>query len=204
MVTYLGVGAIKSEVMKLSCCVMFVALAGIHPESASALGDAADAPDAVGDTIRHEVSGNEVGGNEVGGNEVGAQLPDYSKKTHHELTELSTRWDELDSAQRRALLQEVKLRMARSKGAENVLTIRTQRRYGRIVRKSDGRVLRIETQVVQVRPARPQAADVQPGFGVGFERRAESDEQPAKSQDLPVTEGIKKSPPVVRVNDTSQ
>jgi hypothetical protein len=169
-------------------------LAGIYPESASALGDATDALEAAGDVV----------GNEVSGDEVSAQLPDYTRKTHHELTELSTRWDELNSAQRRALLQEVKLRMARSKGAEGVLTIRSQRRYGRIVRKSDGRVLRIETQVVQIRPTRPPAADAQPGFGVGFERRAESDEQPAEPQDLPVTDGTKKSPPVVRVNDTSQ
>ncbi len=181
----MGVGTIKSEFTKLGCCLIFVASACIFAGPANAFGDAAEAPAAASDG-------------------AGVQLPDYAGKTHHELTELSTRWDELNSAQRRALLQEVKLRMARSKGPEGILTIRSQRRYGRIVRKSDGRVLRIETQVVRVQPVRPPLTDAQPGFGVGFERRAESDEQPTKTLDLPVTGGVKKSPPVVRVNDTSQ
>ena len=171
--------------MKLGCCLIFVASACIFAGPANASGDAAEAPAAASD-------------------DAGVQLPDYAGKTHHELTELSTRWDELNSAQRRALLQEVKLRMARSKGPEGTLTIRSQRRYGRIVRKSDGRVLHIETQVVRVQPVRPPLTDVQPRFGVGFERRAKSDEQPTKTLDLPVTGGAKESPPVVRVNDTSQ
>lgn len=175
--------------MKLGCCLIFVASACIFVGPANAFGDAAEAPAAD--------SGSASDG-------AGVRQPDYAGKTHHELTELSTRWDELNSAQRRALLQEVKLRMARSKGPEGTLTIRSQRRYGRIVRKSDGRVLRIETQVVRVQPVRPPLTDGQPGFGVGFERRAKSDEQPAKTLDLPVTGGAKELPPVVRVNDTSQ
>ncbi len=189
MVAYLGVGAIKSECMKLGCCLVFIAVAGFYPTSGNALGDAAQSTEAAGGSASDGAS---------------AELLDYTSKTHHELTELSTHWDELDSAQRRALLQEVKLRMARSKGAEGVLTIRSQRRYGRIVRKSDGRVLRIETQVVEVRPVKPQQAGAQPGFGVGFERRAESDEQPVKPRDIPVTGGAEELPPVVRVNDSSQ
>jgi len=211
---YLGVGTINSVLKKLGCCLMFAALAGIYPVSAYALGDTPDAPEAVSDTASDAVDGaasnaaNGAASDAVDGaasdDDARTPLPDYTDKTHHELTELSTRWDELDSLQRRALLQEVKLRMARGKGPEGVLTIRSQRRYGRIVRKSDGRVLRIETQVVQVRPAGPPAAGAQPGFGVGFERRAESDEQPAESSDIPVTVGVKEPPPVVRVNDPSQ
>lgn len=91
----------------------------------------------------------------------------YAEKTHQELTELTAQWDSLDDSQRRALLTEVKMRMARSKGRDGVIRIRTQRRYGRIIRKSDGSVLRIETRVVRVRPARPGKES----YGVGFERR---------------------------------
>jgi len=97
-------------------------------------------------------------------------VPDLSNSTHHELTELGARWDELSDDERRALLREVKLRMAQRKDADGVLMIRTQRRYGRIYRNSDGRVLRIETQVVEVRPA--EGAGERAGFGVGFERRS--------------------------------
>ena len=73
-------------------------------------------------------------------------LPDYSKLTHHQLTRIGARWDQLGDSERRGLLNEVKLRMARQKGSERTLRIRTQRRYGRIVRRSDGQVLRIETK----------------------------------------------------------
>ena len=202
--TYVGVGRIKSVLRKLSCCLIFVVLAGIYPASANAFGDTPDAPEAVSGAPSGAASDAANGAASDSANDVAnAPLPDYSDKTHHELTELSTRWDELESSQRRALLQEVKLRMARGKGPEGVLTIRSQRRYGRLVRKSDGRVLRIETQVVQVRPVKPPAGDAQPGFGVGFERRAESDEQPVKPGDIPVTGGAKEPPPVVRVNDPS-
>jgi hypothetical protein len=96
---------------------------------------------------------------------------DYSRYTHHQLTELGARWDDLEDAERRALLREVKMRMARQKDPGQVLQIRTQRRYGRLVRRSDGKVLRIETQVVQVRPVNPRQSAPERSFGVGFERR---------------------------------
>jgi hypothetical protein len=92
----------------------------------------------------------------------------YAEKTDTELTELTAQWDSLDDTQRRALLTEVKMRMARSKGRDGVIRIRTLRRYGRIIRKSDGSVVRIETRVVRVRPARPGTQS----YGVGFEQRA--------------------------------
>jgi hypothetical protein len=100
---------------------------------------------------------------------VQALIPDYSQLSHHQLTKIGARWDELDELERRGLLQEVKLRMARQKGKERVLEIRTQRRYGRLVRRSDGQVLRIETKVVQLKPRRINPAER--SFGVGFERR---------------------------------
>ena len=62
-------------------------------------------------------------------------VPDYSTSTDYELTSLGARWDELSGPERAALLREVKLRMARRKDANGVLMIRTQRRYGRVLRR---------------------------------------------------------------------
>ena len=130
--------------------------------------------------------------------EMGAEVaaPDFSHTTHHELTELGARWDELSDQERRALLREVKLRMAQRKDTDGVLMIRTQRRYGRIYRNSDGRVLRIETQVVQVRPL--EGAGQRTGFGVGFERRS------ADEPGTPDPADDDGSPPAVLVNDSTR
>ena len=101
----------------------------------------------------------------------------YSARTDQELNALLADWDNLREDDRRALVSELKLRMIRSKGRGNVIHIRTERRYGRIVRRSDGKLLRIETKVIRVRPAPTD----QQGFGVGFEqRRARQQETPAK------------------------
>lgn len=122
------------------------------------------------------------------------QLPDYSTLTHHELTEIGARWDQLGDGERRALLKEVKMRMATQKGNAGTLQIRTQRRYGRIVRRSDGRVLRIETKVVQVRPV-PRPGER--SFGVGFERRHGPGTAAQTSQESPA------GAPALRVNDSN-
>lgn len=89
-----------------------------------------------------------------------------------ELTAMAARWDSLDRHERRVLLTEMKARMARRGGPSGALRIRTERRYGRIIRQADGRVIRIETQVVHVRPASPEELTAaRQGFGVGFEQR---------------------------------
>jgi hypothetical protein len=70
--------------------------------------------------------------------------------------------------------------MARSGKGGPVLQIRTERRYGRTIRQPDGRVIHIETNVVQVRPVTPEMlarAEAQGGFGVGFEHRAAGQER---------------------------
>ncbi len=91
---------------------------------------------------------------------------DIQMKSDQELTELTARWGELDPAQRRALIQEVRTRMARpqtnaarsvgrpdtqvgakANGRQGRVTI--TRRYGRIVRKPDGSVV-VQTRVVPV------------------------------------------------------
>ena len=98
--------------------------------------------------------------------------------------------------------------MAQRKDADGVLMIRTQRRYGRVYRDSSGRYLKIETKVIQVRPAgSANTARATAGFGVGFEKR--------NSRSEPVDRAVRDSdqssssldpamaPPVVRVKDPS-
>ena len=102
---------------------------------------------------------------------VPASIPNiYAAKTDQELTALTAQWESLDAEQRRALLTEVKMRMARQRGPDGAIRITFQRRYGRIIRNPDGSVVRIETKVVRVRPG---TAGNQT-FGVGFEQRASS------------------------------
>jgi hypothetical protein len=97
----------------------------------------------------------------------------YGNRSDEELTVLAANWDALGQPDRRALLTEMKRRMARKGDHSGVIRIRTERRYGRIIRQSDGRVIRIETQVVHVRPIDEDDIET-PGrqsYGVGFERR---------------------------------
>ena len=110
----------------------------------------------------------------------------FSERSDQELNALlATQWDTLADAERRALLTEVKLRMARHKGRDRAISLQTQRRYGRrIIRQRDGSVVRIETQVVRVRPA----PNGQRPFGVGFEERSRKGPEAT-------------APPVMTVND---
>ena len=96
----------------------------------------------------------------------------YAKKTDRELTELAAGWEVLSEEQRRALLTEIKARMHTNSGKVPVLTIKTERRYGRIVRQPDGSLVRIETteHVVRYQTMPEDAADR--AFGVGFEQRS--------------------------------
>jgi hypothetical protein len=108
-----------------------------------------------------------------------APLPSYAAYSNEALTELTARWDTLNVHERRALLTEVRQRMALpSAGSAPRLQIRTERRYGRIIRRADGRLIRIETQVVHVRPAPgmtvvvDERSNTGSGFGTGFEHRS--------------------------------
>jgi len=106
---------------------------------------------------------------------AGAAVADYRSFSDAELTAQAAQWEALDKHQRRALLTEMKSRMARGPGrGEPVLHIRTERRYGRLIRQPDGRVIRIEANVVRVQPVTPEMlarVRARGGFGVGFERR---------------------------------
>ncbi len=98
----------------------------------------------------------------------------YETHSDQELTDLAAQWDVLSTHERRALLTEMKGRMASGGNAGPVMQIRSERKYGRIIRQPDGRVIRIETNVVRVRPVTSDMltrARAQAGFGVGFEQR---------------------------------
>jgi hypothetical protein len=97
----------------------------------------------------------------------------YADRSDEELAAMAAGWDALGQHERRSLLTEMKLRMARKGDHSGIIRIRTERRYGRIIRQPDGRVIRIETQVVHVRPIDETDIDepVRQGYGVGFERR---------------------------------
>lgn len=84
----------------------------------------------------------------------------YAEASDEQLTALAARWDELAVAERRALLSEVKMRMARRQaGTNGVLSIRLTRRYGAVPQGH----LRIRLGTGQANAKE---------FGVGFEQRS--------------------------------
>lgn len=114
---------------------------------------------------------------------VKALVKMYAAKSDKELTNLSAQWQELPRLDRQVLLREVKMRMARQRGRKGSVQIRTERRFGRLLRQADGSVVRVETRVVQVRPATKDEQTNQvrvrkSGYGTGFGRRAVQDTAP--------------------------
>jgi hypothetical protein len=149
--------AIGAELRALALVVL---VAACLPGAALALGEnslkAQAAADAATEPAKNAPAGNP-----------------YGDSSDEELTVLAANWDALGQQERRALLTEMKRRMARKGDHSGVIRIRTERRYGRIIRQPDGRVIRIETQVVHVRPLDEGdiEAPARQGYGVGFERR---------------------------------
>lgn len=144
--------------------------------------------------------------------QVQALVQVYASKSDAELTTLSARWQDLPSLDRQVLIREVKLRMARQRGRKGSVQIRTERRFGRLLRQADGSVVRVETRVVRVRPAdaanaankgADQTSPVRmrkSAYGAGFERRS----APASAAATAPLEGVSavkisaESPPVQR------
>jgi hypothetical protein len=121
----------------------------------------------------------------------------YTDKTDSELTELAAGWESLSEDERRALLTEIKARMHTNSDKVPVLTIQTERRYGRIVRQPDGSLVRIETteHIVRYQPLPADAGDRQ--FGVGFEQRTVTGgAQPPQSPTPPPSAAPPNAPPV--------
>jgi len=119
----------------------------------------------------------------------------YGDKTDRELTELAAGWESLSEDERRALLTEIKARMHTNSDKAPVLTIQTERRYGRIVRQPDGSLVRIETteHIVRFQP-QPEDAGDRP-FGLGFEQRAVAGGTPPPAAQTPPSPP-QTSPPV--------
>ena len=129
----------------------------------------------------------------------------YVDKTDRELTELAAGWEALSEEQRRALLTEIKSRMHTNAGKRPVLTIKTERRYGRVVRQPDGSLVRIETTEHVIRyQALPEDAGDHP-FGVGFEQRSVAAGTPAADAARAASEAAvpPQQPPVVRVGNAN-
>ena len=79
----------------------------------------------------------------------------YSTKTNQELSNLLASWGKLSPTQRRALLAETRGRLIDQN--ENQLpekgkvSIKVQRRYGRVIKNADGRALVVQTQVTKIK-----------------------------------------------------
>lgn len=132
----------------------------------------------------------------------------YADKSDRELTDLAAGWEALSEDQRRALLTEIKARMHTNSGKVPVLTIKTERRYGRIVRQPDGSLVRIETTEHVVRyQALPEDANDRP-FGLGFEQRVVAGSTPppgaeaaAPAAQTPPIAAPGQQPPVIHVGN---
>jgi len=130
----------------------------------------------------------------------------YADKSDRELTDLAAGWESLSEEQRRALLTEIKARMHTNSGKVPVLTIKTERRYGRIVRQPDGSLVRIETTEHVVRyQALPEDASDRP-FGLGFEQRVVAGGAPptgaaAAPVQTPPVAAPGQQPPVIHVGN---
>ncbi len=110
----------------------------------------------------------------------------YTDASDEQLTALAARWDELAAAERRALLSEVKMRMARRQGGgSGVLSIRLTRRYGAVPQgQAGGRLhIRLGTGAANTKE-----------FGVGFEQRAgqpqATDQEPSEPTPKAATQQV--------------
>ncbi len=113
---------------------------------------------------------------------------DLSQRSDSELTALTAQWSQLSPEQRRRLLAEVRGRMVNNRQVQRPQGVVVQRRYGRVVRKSDGSVV-VQTRVVQIRPRQNprvsanskanngEAVAPRVTFGIGFEQRTRRPEQ---------------------------
>ena len=156
----------------------------------------------------------------------GAGTQDIATKTDSELTDLSARWAQLNPAERRALLAEVRQRMAEKRrigaratqraaaqagpagdntsatvggqASEKVVgKVTVERRYGRIVRKKDGSVV-LQTRVVRrVAPNPAQQGAGRVTFGFGFERRADNAHVPNAQLSQPQPPTQERAPTLV-------
>lgn len=125
-----------------------------------------------------------------------------AERSDSELTALTAQWSQLSPEQRRRLLAEVRGRMVNNTQLRRPQGVIVQRRYGRVVRKSDGSVV-LQTRVVQIKPRNnpdQQARSDTPRvtFGIGFEQRTRAPGH--ATHDAPQSEATQ---PVVTVGQES-
>lgn len=104
------------------------------------------------------------------------QAVSYANASDEELTALGAHWNDLSADERRALLSEVKMRMARARSqgsAAGVLRIKLRRRYGTVPSGAAKGDLHIQVTTKK---------QVSKPFGVGFERRTGQQSDPAAAK----------------------
>jgi hypothetical protein len=107
-----------------------------------------------------------------------AELPEsrpisYANATNEQLDALGARWGYLSAPERRALLAEVRRRMAQNTENTGRVRIQTTRQFG-VVQRPDGTTIRVERRIIRMIPAN-QGPGEQQGYGTGFEQRAARD-----------------------------
>lgn len=89
----------------------------------------------------------------------------YARYSDAELARVATHWQQLGTDARRDFFIEMRRRMERN-GQSMAIPVRVERRFGRIVRRPDGSVVRIE-RVIRIHGRGKAPAE----YGSGFEKR---------------------------------
>lgn len=119
----------------------------------------------------------------------------YANATNAELDALGARWGYLSAAERRALLAEVRRRVAQNNGGSTRVRIQATRQFG-VVQRPDGTTIRVERRIIRMIPS-------EQGYGTGFEQRAARDGNPSGLPATPL-EAERRANQIEQGNDTEQ
>ena len=97
----------------------------------------------------------------------------YGEYTDAQLTEVAGQWQSLDKEARRDFFIEVRRRMG-EQGAAQPIRVRGERRFGQVIRRPDGSVMRIE-RVIRFNARGSTGRPVPVEYGKGFEQRVAQD-----------------------------
>lgn len=97
----------------------------------------------------------------------------YGDYTDAQLTEVAGQWQSLDKEARRDFFIEVRRRMG-EQGAAQPIRVRGERRFGQVIRRPDGSVMRIE-RVIRFKARGSNGRPVPVEYGKGFEQRVAQD-----------------------------
>ena len=104
-------------------------------------------------------------------------LNPYAMLTNEQLAGVADRWDALDQDQRRWFFAEVRKRLTADGGAADI-PIRSNVRFGQVVRARDGTVVRIGKVEVARQPRAAASRNDPRAYGFGFERRRSGQREP--------------------------